>query len=99
MYIIDDIVYAGEAPTSPSVCGIRPLSDYRLWIRFSTGEAKIFDCTPLLSFPAFIPLQNPEVFSQVYIDYGTATWCDGSVDIAPETLYSDGVPAEANAIA
>ncbi len=94
MYIKDGIAYAEKKEPEIKVCGVRPLSNYRLWVRFNTGEAKIFDFTPLLSLPAFSALQNETVFKQVYIDYGITVWCDGDIDISPEKLYSEGVNAQ-----
>lgn len=91
MYIIDDIAYAGDPAPIIKVCGVRPLDDYRLWIRFNTGEAKIFDFKPLLDTPAFSPLSDKTLFNAVYIDYGVTVWNDGDIDIAPETLYEHGV--------
>ena len=87
MYIIDGIAYAGEKKPPVRVSGVRPMDGYRLWIRFNTGETGIFDFTPLLSAPAFAPLRDPEIFRGVYIDYDTAVWQDGEIDIAPEYLY------------
>lgn len=95
MYIQNGIAYAGEQAKPITVSGVRPLPGHRLWVRFSTGEAKIFDFTPLLDAPAFRPLKEPEVFSGVYIDYGVTVWQDGDIDVAPEYLYEHGVPAEA----
>ena len=60
----------------------------------STGEAKVFDFKPLLKMPAFAPLADMDVFRGVYIDYGTAVWCDGDIDIAPGTLYEEGILVE-----
>lgn len=93
MYVLDGIAYAGEPSQPIKVCGVRPLEDYRLWVRFNNGEAKVFDFKPLLSMPAFAPLSNKSLFDTVYIDYGITVWNDGDIDIAPETLYKDGVPA------
>ena len=76
------------------VCGVRPLPDHRLWVRFNDGAAKVFDFKPLLDTPAFAPLRDPALFSQVYIDYGIPVWNDGEIDIAPEKLYADGVAAD-----
>lgn len=90
MYVRNGIAYAGE-PTSPiAVSGVRPLDDSRLWVRFNTGEAKIYDFKPLLNTPAFAPLANDSVFRGVYIDYGVPVWNDGEIDIAPEELYENG---------
>ena len=91
MYIIDGIAYAGEQIKPITVSGIRPLADHQLWIRFSTGEVKLFDFTPLLDSPAFQPLREPEIWNGVYIDYGVPIWKDGEIDIAPEYLYENGV--------
>ena len=94
VYIVDGIAYAGVPSHAVSVSGVRPMEGHRLWVRFSTGEAKVFDFKPLLSMPAFAPLADMDMFRGVYIDYGTAVWCDGDIDIAPETLYAEGVLAE-----
>ncbi len=94
VYIVNNIAYAGEQAPALRVSGVRPLDDFRLWVRFSTGEAKIFDCKPLFDLPIFAPLKTPETFRSVYIDYGVVTWNDGTIDIAPETLYDEGEPVQ-----
>lgn len=99
MYIVNDIAYAGEHSPILRVTGVRPLSDFRLWIRFNNSEAKIFDFKPLLKTPAFAPLADPETFKSVYIDYGVPSWNDGDIDIAPETLYEKGEVAGGASIA
>lgn len=91
MHIIGGIAYAGE-PTMPiKVSGVRPMEDYLLWVRFSTGEAKIFDFRKLLESPAFAPLRDKKLFASVYIDYGIPVWNDGAIDISPEYLYENGI--------
>lgn len=92
MYINDDIAYADVKAPTLKVCGVRPLNDFCLWVRFNNGESRVFDFKPLLSAPAFEPLSNPRIFEKVYIDYGVPVWMDGDIDIAPETLYEKGVP-------
>lgn len=94
MYVIDGIAYAGEQSPALLVCGVRPMDGHLLWVRFNNGETRIFDFTPLLKAPAFAPLADDAVFRGVYIDYGVPVWNDGDIDIAPETLYSEGVVAE-----
>jgi len=94
MYELNGIVYAGDPAPILQVSGVRPLDDYRLWIRFSTGEAKIYDCKPLLDRPAFLPLKDVEAFRSVYIDYGVPVWQDGEIDLAPEELYENGVAVD-----
>ena len=97
MYIIDGIAYAGEKKPDIKVCGIKPLSEHRLWLRFSTGEAKIFDFKPLLNKPAFKKLADEKLFKEVYLDYGVTVWENGEIDIAPETLYEGSIDASASA--
>ena len=91
MYIVDGIAYAGEQATSLKVSGIRPLENHKLWIRFNTGETKLFDFTPMLDKPAFSPLADIVLFKSVYIDYGVPVWNNGEIDIAPEFLYEQGI--------
>jgi hypothetical protein len=69
---------------------VRPLDDYRLLVRFSTGEEKKIDISDLLDEPVFKPLQDLNLFKSVYVDYGTVVWRDGTIDIAPEYLYDIG---------
>lgn len=91
MYVIDGIAYAGKPVRPVSVCGVRTLDDWKLWIRFNDNTAKIYDFKPLLQYPAFERLNDIELFKQCYIDYGTVTWLDGEIDISPEELYNKGV--------
>lgn len=97
MHIVDGIAYAGEQTPVVKVSGVRPMEDHMLWVRFSTGEARVVDFKPMLDLPAFAPLADERVFRDVYIDYGVTVWMDGAVDIAPETLYAQGKATELGA--
>ena len=46
MYVLDGIAYAGKQEPVIKVCGVRPLAGHKLWLRFTTGETKVFDFTP-----------------------------------------------------
>lgn len=92
--IRNGIAYAGELAPQLTVSSVKPLSGHRLWVRFNTGEERIFDFTPLLNCPAFAPLADEDVFRSVRIEYGMPTWNDGEIDIAPEALYERGVAVE-----
>ncbi len=93
MYVVNGIAYAGDPAPMLKISGVRPLPDFRLWVRFNNDEAKIYDFKPLLDSPAFAPLSDPDTFKSVYIDYGVTVWNDGAIDIAPEELYEHGTPA------
>ena len=74
----------------PAVNSVQALPNYRLLLTFDNGERKCFDMSPYLHYPVFKRLQNPGFFNLARTDYGTVTW-PGDIDIAPETLYLDGV--------
>ena len=90
MYELNGIVYADDPAPLITVKYVRPLDDYRLLVRFSTGEEKKVDISDLLDEQVFKPLQDLNIFKSVYVDYGTVVWCDGAIDIAPEYLYDIG---------
>lgn len=91
MYIKDGNAYADDPTPILHVTEVKALPDYHLWLRFNDGATRIFDFTSMLRYPAFIPLQDQEVFAGAYIDYGTVVWNDGEIDIAPEYLYDHGI--------
>ena len=91
MYIKNGIAYAGEETLPLRICGVRALPEHLLWLRFTTGEAKVFDFKPHLDAPCFRPLKDEDTFRDVYIDYGCPVWLDGRIDIAPEYLYENSV--------
>ena len=91
MHVIDGVAYADEQDKPIIVVSVRAMKDYNLWIRFSTGETKVFDFTPLLEQGVFRAFKNKKVFKDVYVDYGVPVWCNGEIDIAPEHLYHQGV--------
>ena len=70
MYVLDGIAYAGKQEPVIKVCGVRPLAGHKLWLRFITGETKVFEFIQLLKDPGFAPLANEHSFAGVYIDYG-----------------------------
>ena len=99
MQIVGVIAYAGEPKPALTVCGVRPMEDYMLWVRFNTGEQRIYDFKPLLAKDAFAPLKDIEVFNSVYIDCVVTVWNDGDIAITPEQLYNTGAAAKSENIA
>ena len=86
MYILDGIAYAGEQKPEITVCGVRPLKNFMLWVRFNTGEQKVYDCKPLLEKSAFLPLKNIDVFNGVYLALIKAGETSGTLDLALKRL-------------
>ena len=97
--IINGIAYAGEPEQPVRVESVGALDGWRLRLRFSTGEVKIFDFSPLLDAPCFRPLQDESLFRSVSLDHGVPVWLDGEIDIAPERLWLDSFPEETTAAA
>ncbi|MDR0908856.1 MAG: DUF2442 domain-containing protein [Spirochaetaceae bacterium] len=95
MFIKNDIAYAGTPETYKPIVNaieVKPLDNYRLWFHFSDDSFKIYDCASLINEGrVFTPLKDKNVFDKVYLVGGAPTWCNGTIDIAPETIYEEGV--------
>lgn len=70
------IAYAGASAPAIRVNGVRTLDSHKLCVRFTTGEEKTFDFTPLLEMPCYAPLKGEAIFKGVYIDYGYPVWME-----------------------
>jgi hypothetical protein len=71
------------------IVAAKPLSDYRLQLRFEDGVEGVVDLAPQLSFQGvFEPLRDPNYFAQVRVDpeLGTIAWPNGA-DLDPDVLY------------
>ena len=64
--------------------------DFSLDLKFSDGSLKRFDVTPYLDRGIFTELKNLDYFKQARVAFGTVQW-PNEQDIAPETLYLDGI--------
>ena len=53
MYIVNDIAYAGTPFEDMKVDRVRIVNDFCMLVRFSSGETRLFDATPLFAMPAF----------------------------------------------
>ena len=90
MYIKEGICYAGEFIPEIEVSSIKILDDGMLLIDFSTGETRLFDVTSLLDKgSAFAPLAKEENRRTAKVTHGFVSWLDGTIDLAPETLYAE----------
>ena len=73
------------------VKAVTPRDDHTLDVVFSDGLKKRYDVKPLLGYPAFQALNDVTVFMGARVAFDSVAWGD-AIDIAPETLYEDGVP-------
>ena len=65
-----------------------PLDDFRLRLRFNTGEEGMFDMRSYLERSAFAALRDQNLFRHVMIDEiaGTICWPNG-IDFCPDMVY------------
>jgi len=64
------------------------IADYRIWLRFNTGETGEVDLKDIVfQYVATKPIQDIDQFKQFYLDtWPTLAWKCG-FDVSPETLY------------
>lgn len=70
------------------VAEARYVDEYRIWLRFNTGETGVADLRDVIfRFQAAEPLRNTEEFQRFFLDsWPTLAWECG-FDLAPESLY------------
>ena len=73
---------------------VRALDNYLVYLKFKTGEERIFDMKELINNnKLYRKLKNKEYFKNVKVSDCTIEWEDGE-DVAPEYLYNDSIPIE-----
>jgi len=75
----------------PKILEATAIDNYRLMIKFKTGEIKIFDVKPYIKGTWFSQLKDTNLFNTVKPCFNTVEWCNGQ-DIAPEDLYELSQP-------
>ena len=73
---------------------VKPLPNFRIYVKSEDGRNGIFDLTPYLDHGVFLELRDVHYFNQVGILFGAVTW-PNEQGIAPETLLSEMLPLEA----
>ena len=91
MYIVNGIAYASEPTDEIKISSVKCLDDMMMIITFETGEKRLFDATQLLAYPVFAPLTDEDIFKSAQVEWGAVTWCNGELDIAPESMYENSV--------
>jgi hypothetical protein len=73
------------------VVNVKYLDQYKLLLTFNNDTAKVVDLQNELDGAVFEPLQELDLFQQVYVSEETQTieWPNGA-DFAPEFLYEIG---------
>jgi hypothetical protein len=74
------------------VVNVKTTSDFQLELDFKNGEHRRFDMRPLLGIKPWNRIASDQLFHRAAVAYGTVVW-PGEIDIAPETLYDDSIPA------
>ena len=70
------------------VINLRPLEEYRLWLRFTDGSEGVSDLAEIFTQggPMVEPLKSKSYFDRVFIEMGVPTWPNG-YDLDPIQLY------------
>ena len=69
------------------------LDNYRILVLFNNGIQKVVDFANIVKrYPVFKPLNDMNLFKQFKVT-DTLEWDNGRIDIAPEFLYENGIPA------
>jgi len=79
---------------NPRVALVTPETDYRLRLRFTNGEVRLFDVKPYLGKGIFRELQDISLFNTARPDGLSVEWANEAA-ICPDTLYTDSVVANA----
>ena len=99
MYIINDIAYAENFNNKDlKIVEIKIVSELCMLVTFSNGEKRIFDAKYLIKYPAYQKLEDFDMFKKAYLENGVIVWDNGSIDIAPDTVYQNSYEYEQEAI-
>ena len=64
------------------------MDGYRINLIFKNGKSGTVDLGDYISDgEIFQDIRSVDEFKKFAVDFGTLTWNDSSIDIAPETLY------------
>jgi Protein of unknown function (DUF2442) len=69
------------------VTGVEVIGEYQLRLTFEDGTVGDVSFADREWKGVFEPLRDPRRFARVTIEFGTLTWPDDGLDMAPEPLY------------
>ncbi len=71
-----------------SIISVKPLSDYKLLLKFENDEERIFDVSEYLDLGKFKELKDEALFNSVKVSFDTIQW-GNELDFDPEFLYKE----------
>lgn len=78
--------------TTPDIVEVKALEQYKIYLKFSNGEEKIYDMKEAIEkIKYFNKLKNKKYFENVKPRGDTVEWENGE-DVAPENLYYESIP-------
>lgn len=65
--------------TLVQVVDLKPMGEYRLWVKFSDGTEGVRDYSDMMAEggPMVEPLRDQDVFKKVFISFGVPSWPNG----------------------
>ena len=77
----------------PTIASVKVLENYRLLIKFSSNEERIYDMTSWLEKPAFASLKSYQVFKNITIEKGgyAVSWNE-ELDLSEYELWKNSTP-------
>ena len=69
------------------ITALKPLAEYRLWVRFSDGTEGTVDLSEKVGRGVFGAWRDPNAFARVQIgEFGQPVW-PGDIDLCADNLY------------
>ena len=77
----------------PKLISVEPIEQFKLLLKYETGETKLFDVIPYIRGSWFGELKESAYFRTVHLLPGGIgiEWSNGQ-DIAPHELYESSIP-------
>ncbi|OFW01093.1 MAG: hypothetical protein A3I61_13970 [Acidobacteria bacterium RIFCSPLOWO2_02_FULL_68_18] len=69
------------------VVDVRPLENYRVWLRFADGTQGEIDLSDLAGKGVFTAWADSDLFNSVHLEEGGGIEWPGGLDICPDTLF------------
>lgn len=85
----------GPEPLAPRVVHVEAVGGRSVHVAFETGDARLFDVSPLFPRGVFQALRDPDAFRDVSVVAGGGgiEWASGP-DLSAGRLYTGGTPTQ-----